>query len=167
MIVAGIDPGLANTGFGVIQRTGNRISALDWGVLRSTGSIPLAERLEKIYSGLSAAMKKHHPDIVAIEEIFTGRNPRVALLVGHARGVAVLSAAREGYEVREFAARTIKQAVVGRGNASKEQVAYMVNRILGLGDSHLAKDASDALAVAVCCLMKSDKSAIHPALGSS
>lgn len=157
MIIAGIDPGLAATGYGVVERVGNRITPLDWGVLRSSGQ-QLSERLEKIYTGLSEVFRRHDPNIVAIEDIFTGRNPRSALLVGHARGVAMLAAALGGYEVREFAARSVKQAVVGRGSASKEQVGYMVDRILGLGGKPLPKDASDALAVAICCLLKDEKS---------
>ena len=153
MIIAGIDPGLAATGFGIIEKTGTRITPREWGVLRSSGK-PLSERLGKIYNGLDEVLRKYSPDIVAVEEVFTGRNPRSALLVGHARGVALLVAALGGYDVREFAAKSVKQSVVGHGGASKEQVGYMVNRILGLGSKRLPKDASDALAVAICCLLR-------------
>lgn len=153
MIIAGIDPGLTATGFGIIEKTGTRITPHEWGVLRSSDK-PLSERLAKIYRGLEQILSKYKPDIVAVEEVFTGRNPRSALLVGHARGVALLGAALGGYDVREFAAKAVKQSVVGHGGASKEQVGYMVNRILGLGNRKLPKDASDALAVAICCLLR-------------
>jgi len=153
MIVAGIDPGLAATGYGAIERVGNKITPLDWGVIRS-GKGSLAERLQSIHTGLVEFFNEHHPDLVGVEEIFTGRNPRSALLLGHARGVIMLAATSGGRMVREYPARSVKQAVVGRGAASKEQVRFMVSRILGLGDTRLAMDASDALAVAICCLMR-------------
>ncbi|MDP8227975.1 MAG: crossover junction endodeoxyribonuclease RuvC [Candidatus Electryoneaceae bacterium] len=150
----GIDPGLTATGYGVVERIGNRLIPIDWGVIRS-GKGVLAERLERIYTGLTAKLSEHHPDIVAIEEIFTGRNPRSALLVGHARGVALLAGALGGCPVQEYAATVVKQAVVGNGRASKQQVAFMVGKLLNLQDQSLPADASDALGIAICCLFRS------------
>jgi len=153
MRVLGIDPGLSVTGFGVVERTGNRIAPLAWGVIRSGGE-PLAERLKKIHEKISSILTEHCPDYVGIEDIFTGRNPRSGLRLGHARGVAILAAAQAGFPVLEYPSATVKQAVVGHGRASKHQVEYMVRKLLTLGDVALPEDASDALAVALCCIMR-------------
>lgn len=153
MRVAGIDPGLAATGYGIIERTGNRITPLKWGVIRSgTGSLP--DRLRFIHSKLAEILSEFKPARVGVEDIFTGRNPRSALLMGHARGVILLAAGDDSRIVEQFAPRTIKQAVVGQGNASKEQVRFMVYSILGISGEKIPIDASDALAVAVCCLLR-------------
>jgi len=151
--VFGIDPGLVATGYGVVEQSGSRVIPLVWGVIRSKG-LPLPERLKTIYDKLNLALGENHPDLVCIEEVFSGRNPRSALLVGHARGAAILAAAAGGYEVREFSARTVKQAVVGRGAASKDQVSFMVSRLLNIYNVRIPRDAADALAVALCGILK-------------
>ena len=154
MRVVGIDPGLSATGYGIVERKGNLITPLDWGVIRSASSLPIAQRLKKIYDQLTAVLKEQTPDMVAVEDIYSGLNPRSGLKLGHARGAAILAAAQDGYEVREYPAATVKQAVVGRGRASKQQVEYMVKKLLNLGDAKIAEDAADALAVALCCLLR-------------
>lgn len=156
MIVVGIDPGLTATGFGVVESTGNRMTPLDWGVIRSDAAT-LAGRLSDIHSKIAEVIGNRKPDIVAVEEIFLSRNARSALLMGHARGVALLAAGESGCAVREYPANSVKQAVVGRGGAAKEQVQYMVVRLLGLTGRKLPADASDALAVAICCIIKEGK----------
>ena len=153
MKIIGIDPGLAATGYGIIQRNGNRITPLGWGVIRSGGE-SLPQRLVKIFDEVSVVFREHRPAVVAVEEIFTGRNPRTALKMGHARGVVLLAAAQGGYPVQEYSTATIKQSVVGHGRASKQQVGYMVVKLLGLSGEELPEDASDALAAALCCLLK-------------
>lgn len=153
MIIAGVDPGLAATGFGVIEQIGNRITPLEWGVIRS-GEGTLAERLQKIHNQLIDIFKKHNPDLIGIEDIFIGQNPRSALMLGHARGVILLAAASRECRVFEYPARLVKQSVVGNGGARKEQVRFMVSRLLATGDKKIAMDASDALAVAICCSMR-------------
>jgi crossover junction endodeoxyribonuclease RuvC len=126
----------------------------------------LAQRLEKIYDGLTEVLSLQKPDVVAIEDIFLGRNPRSALLMGHARGAALLAVARAGYPVREYPTALIKQSVVGRGRASKQQVDFMVTRLLGLAGARLPEDAADALAAALCCIIRRDFPAPNAASGT-
>ncbi len=156
MIIAGIDPGLAATGFGVIEQIGNKITPLEWGVIRS-GDGTLAERLQKIHNKLIDVFEKHNPELIGIEDIFIGQNPRSALMLGHARGVILLAASLRECRVFEYPARSVKQSVVGNGGARKEQVRFMVSRLLATGDKKIAMDASDALAVAICCSMRNGK----------
>jgi len=151
--VVGIDPGLTATGYGVVESIGNRMTPLDWGVIRSNAE-DLSGKLRDIHSRLAEVLLQHQPDIVAVEEIFLARNARSALMMGHARGVAILAAGTGGYAVREYPANSVKQAVAGRGGAAKIQVEYMVVRLLGLTGKKLPADASDALAVAICCILK-------------
>lgn len=153
MTVFGIDPGLTATGYGIVTQTGAKMTPLGWGVIRS-GKESLAERLCEIHLKLKDLIKEFQPDMIAVEEIFLSRNPRSALLLGHARGVALLTAGLSDRPVREYPANSVKQAVAGRGGASKKQVEYMVVRLLNLGEQKFLPDASDALAVAICCLLK-------------
>ncbi len=153
MKVVGIDPGLTATGYGVVESIGNHMTPLEWGVIRSNES-DLAGKLKEIHGKISQVIALHKPDIVAVEAIFLAKNPRSALLMGHARGVAILAAGGAGVMVKEYPANTVKQAVAGRGGAAKVQVEFMVQRLLGLTDKKLAADASDALAVAICCILK-------------
>ncbi|MBT3231347.1 MAG: crossover junction endodeoxyribonuclease RuvC [Calditrichaeota bacterium] len=153
MIIAGVDPGLAATGYGVIEQIGNRITPLEWGVIRS-GEGTLADRLQKIHNRLVDVFENHNPDLIGVEDIFIGQNPRSALMLGHARGVILLAAASRECRVYEYPARSVKQSVVGNGGARKEQVRFMVSRLLGTGEKKIAMDASDALAVAICCSMR-------------
>lgn len=153
MKVVGIDPGLTATGYGIVERIGNRVTPLGWGVIRS-GSGSMAERLDKIYEKIVTVLGEQFPDLVGVEDIFTGCNPRSGLKLGHARGVILLAAARGGFSVKEYPSATVKQAVVGNGRASKQQVSYMVRKLLNLKDEILPEDAADALAVALCCLIR-------------
>ena len=130
MIIFGIDPGTAVTGYGVIRTCNNSVSWIDSGVITTTPKSPLCDRLESIYDGLSLKMQTHLPDRVCIEETFYGKNVHTTLVLGHARGVAMLAARKSGSVVAEYSPREIKKAVTGNGNASKEQVAYMVKMLL-------------------------------------
>ena len=150
MIILGIDPGTAITGYGVITMKGNTFGWLDSGVIQTTATLPLDIRLETIYDGLVDMMRRHTPDRVAIEEAFYGKNVRTTLVLGHARGVAMLAARKSGASVTEYSPREIKKAVTGNGNAAKEQVAYMVKMLVAPPAQHDQTDAYDALAVALC-----------------
>lgn len=157
MKVLGIDPGLTATGIGVIERSGNKITPLQWGVIRS-GKGELADRLQKIYHAVVEITSTHRPDLVGVEDIFTARNPRSALLLGHARGVILIAGSAGGSPVMEYPARSVKLSVAGRGSATKEQVRFMVGKLLSIDSSKIALDASDALAIALCTMMRSTTS---------
>lgn len=154
MTILGIDPGSVITGFGVIEARGRHCRLLDQGVLRPGSRITLADRLKVIYDGLCEVIDRNQPELVAVESTFGGRFPRAALVLGHARGVALLAAANRGLQVCEYAPRDVKLAIVRAGGASKQQVQYMVSAMLNLdrdpGRPPLPEDASDALAVAIC-----------------
>lgn len=148
MIILGIDPGSRITGFGVVKRTGQKVEYVVSGCIR-TGDGSLAERLEKIYSSVTEIIETYQPDQFAIEQVFMGKNVDSALKLGQARGVAIVAAAKLGLPVSEYAARTVKQAVVGKGSATKEQVQHMIQYLLKLPGKP-QEDAADALAIAVC-----------------
>ena len=150
MIIMGIDPGTAVTGYGVISVSGNAVSWVDSGVIVTDTSEPLSRRLLTIYDGLSDKINEHSPGRVAVEEAFYGKNVHTTLVLGHARGVAMLAAAQRGCGVFEYSPREIKKAVTGNGNASKDQVEYMVKTLLRPGGGKMRQDAYDALAVAMC-----------------
>lgn len=154
MIILGIDPGSVITGYGVIEARGRQCRLVDQGVLRPGSRKALADRLKIIYDGLCVVIDRNHPELVAVESTFGGRFPRAALVLGHARGVALLAAANRGLQVWEYAPRDVKLAIVRAGGASKQQVQYMVSAMLNLdrgpGREPLTEDASDALAVAIC-----------------
>ena len=149
MRILGIDPGSRATGFGFIDCDGPRLTAHRWGRLTSKPTLPLAERLLIFFEGLEALVADERPEVAAIESVFYARNARSALILGHARGVAVLAAARAGIPVVEYSPLEIKQAVVGYGRGEKAQVQAMVTMLLRL-DKKPPHDAADALAVAIC-----------------
>lgn len=149
MRVLGIDPGTMITGYGVVEEKGEKLSALDWGVIHMAND-PLPFRLKKIYKGLEEILRKFKPNTVAVESLFYAKNVRSALKLGHARGVTLLSAANHDIEVVEYTPLEVKQAVVGYGRAAKKQVQDMVISLLGLNNSLTSTDASDALALAIC-----------------
>ena len=149
MRVLGIDPGSRTTGYGVVERDGCTIRHVDNGGIRPAESLPLAGRLLGIYSELRALIEEHRPDVAVIENVFFAKNARSSLLLGHARGVAMLAASEAGIPVEEYQPSEIKQAVVGQGQATKHQVQQMVRMILNLPEAAM-EDASDALAVAIC-----------------
>lgn len=148
MILLGLDPGLGTTGWGVIAVDGNRLSHIANGQIRTDAKLPLATRLLALDAGLTDLILEYCPSGAAVEEVFVNTNPQSTLKLGQARGVILLGAARTGMEVGEYAARLVKKAVVGVGNASKEQVHAMVARLLPSAKIGGA-DAADALAVAI------------------
>ena len=151
MIILGIDPGLINTGYGLIQITGsNNLQAIDFGTISPDKKEKLSYRLKTIYDDLSLIIKKYSPNILSIEEVFFGKNVKSALLLGHARGVSMLCASNNNIPVFEYSPRKIKQSITGNGNADKSQVKFMVTRELNLKNLDFPDDASDALATALC-----------------
>ncbi|MCA6064416.1 crossover junction endodeoxyribonuclease RuvC [Thalassolituus marinus] len=148
MIILGIDPGSRLTGFGVIRRVGQKTEYIVSGCIR-TGDGSLPDRLRKIYEGVSEIIETYQPQEFAIEQVFMGKNADSALKLGQARGVAILAASLRDLPVAEYAPRSVKQAVVGKGSADKEQVQHMVQHLLKLPGKPQA-DAADALAIAIC-----------------
>lgn len=148
MVILGIDPGSRITGFGVVKMTGQKVEYVVSGCIR-TGDGVLAERLDKIFCSVNELIETYQPQQFAIEQVFMGKNADSALKLGQARGVAIVAASHLGLPVSEYAARTVKQAVVGKGSASKEQVGQMVQYLLKL-PGQPQEDAADALAIAIC-----------------
>jgi crossover junction endodeoxyribonuclease RuvC len=150
MIVLGIDPGTASTGYGIVHSAGSRLCALDAGVIRTAAGLPLERRLAEIHTSVGELLEAHGPDAMAIEELYFGSNARTAFAVGQARGVVLLAAGQRGVPTRSYTPQQVKGAVCGHGRADKEQVARMVARLLGLPNPPAPDHAADALAVAVC-----------------
>ena len=147
--ILGIDPGSRATGYGVIEKRGNRLFYVTCGVIRLGSKYSFTDRLKIIFDGLCEVIASQKPTVAAVEDVFVAANPRTALKLGHARGVAVLAALHNGLKVHDYTPRMVKQAVVGYGNADKYQVQQMVRVLLQLSAAPSA-DASDALAVAMC-----------------
>ena len=154
MRILGIDPGTVNLGYGVVD-DGQEMRMVDYGVLSLSRYARLEERLRSIYDGLSQIVAKHHPDEVAIEEPFAGRNIRSALAIGRAQAIAILVAANQRLLVYRYSPAQIKQQVTSYGGSDKEQVQEGVRMLLGLQESPQPSDASDALAVAICHIQQS------------
>jgi crossover junction endodeoxyribonuclease RuvC len=150
MIVLGIDPGLANTGYGVVTREHGRLLALDGGVIETGAEIPHERRLADIHAAIESLLDEHEPDAVALEELYFGQNVRTAFAVGHARGVVMLAAGQRGLPCTSYTPQKVKSAVCGNGRAPKDQVARMIQALLALPHAPASDHASDALAVAVC-----------------
>jgi crossover junction endodeoxyribonuclease RuvC len=150
MIVLGIDPGTASTGYGIVDGRGSRMIALQSGVISTRPGIALEHRLVEIHARVGDLIDRHGPSSVAIEELYFGANARTALAVGHARGVVLLAAGQRAVAARSYTPQQVKAAVCGRGNADKGQVARMVARLLGLQAPPASDHAADALAVAIC-----------------
>jgi len=149
MRVLGIDPGSRITGYGIVEKQGNRLVHIDNGALQVGSSVDFSARLDTIYRGLQELIALHRPEAAAIEQIFVSRNVSSALKLGHARGAAMLAAVHGGLEIHEYTAMQVKSAVVGYGRAAKGQVQQMVKALLNLPEI-AQEDASDALAVAIC-----------------
>ena len=130
MKILGLDPGLGTTGWGLIRAEGNRLSHVANGQIKTDASTPLPQRLSKLAEQLESIIAEHQPDAAAVEEVFVNANPQSTLKLGQARGVVIMIGARAGLEVGEYAARLVKKAVVGVGNAEKAQVHAMVSRLL-------------------------------------
>jgi crossover junction endodeoxyribonuclease RuvC len=150
MIVLGIDPGLANTGYGVVRLTDGRLAALDGGVIETPAGLARELRLADIHEQVEQLISTHEPDSMALEELYFGQNVRTAFAVGHARGVVMLAAGRNGLPCSGYTPQQVKGAVCGNGRAGKDQVARMVQTLLGLVEEPRPDHAADALAVAIC-----------------
>lgn len=150
-IILGIDPGIADTGFGVIEKIGsNGLKCLDYGTIKTSAKMELAERLQILNKEIKKIINTYKPDLIAVEQIFFCKNVKTALIVGHARGVILLTAKMHKVETCEFTPLQIKQAVSAYGQASKLQVQKMVKMLLGLKELPKPDDAADALAAAIC-----------------
>ena len=149
-LVMGIDPGLANTGWGVLAQIGSKLECIAYGCVSTPAEMPLHMRLLKINQQITAVIERYHPQAVGIETVWFGQNITAAFATGQARGAALVACAEGGLELGEFSPRQIKLAVVGTGTAEKEQVQYMVGRLLGLQVKPEPDHASDALAAAIC-----------------
>lgn len=150
IVVMGIDPGVANTGFGVVRVAGGRMSAIDGGVIEAPADESPGERLARIHGSLTELIGWHEPVAVAIEDLYFGKNVRSAMGVGQARGVAMLAAAQRQVPCFDYNPQAVKMAVCGSGAADKQQVQHMVGTLLGLPQAPSSDHASDALAVAIC-----------------
>jgi crossover junction endodeoxyribonuclease RuvC len=150
MIVLGIDPGLANTGYGVVARRDGRLAALDGGVIATPPGAPLVRRLAALHDAIRALLDAHRPDAVALEALYFGRNAQSAFAVGQARGVVLLAAGQAGVGCADYTPQEVKGAVCGSGRAGKEQVGRMVQALLALPRAPTPDHAADALAVAIC-----------------
>ncbi|EGD49065.1 crossover junction endodeoxyribonuclease RuvC [Ruminiclostridium papyrosolvens DSM 2782] len=150
MIIMGIDPGFAITGYGVVKYEGNKFSVLDYSAITTGASMKFSDRLLVLYNELEKLIDKYKPDAISIEELFFNKNIKTALTVGHGRGVAVLAAAKSGIDIFEYTPLQVKQSVVGYGRAEKAQIQQMVKAILNLPAIPKPDDVADALAVAIC-----------------
>jgi crossover junction endodeoxyribonuclease RuvC len=153
MLVIGIDPGTATTGYGLVQESEDgSLSAVDFGVIVTPAEMPMPERLLALYRRIKEIILLHHPQSGAVEKLFFQRNVRTALSVGQGRGVVLVALAEAGVPVMEYTPLEVKQAIAGYGGADKNQVQQMVRALLGLAEVPQPDDAADALAVAICHL---------------
>ena len=150
MIILGIDPVTATTGFGIIRVVVNSIKPVDYGIISTPAGVPMEQRLMMIYEQMNQIIEKWQPEQVAIEELFFNKNITTGITVGQARGVLLLSCAQKGLAVHEYTPLEVKQALVGNGRAEKKQVQFMVKTFLGLREVPKPDDAADALAIAIC-----------------
>lgn len=154
MVVLGIDPGTAVTGYGVIRAEHIGAATLvECGVIRTRARDPLPARLAEIYAGVAELLRTHRPDALAVEDIFYAHNVRTTVVLGHARGVILLAGQQAGVEIFEFPPAEIKKAVVGHGGATKTQVQFMLTRLLRLRSVPQPSDAADGVAAALTCIM--------------
>ena len=149
-IILGIDPGLANTGWGVVAKRGSRYRCLAYGCLSTPADQDIATRLKNLHDGIVRVVERYHPTELGIEQIYFGANSKSAFATGQARGAVLVACAAGGLEVGEYTPMQIKQSVVGTGSAEKEQVQYMVRAILELDHQPRPDHAADALAAAIC-----------------
>ncbi len=150
MVILGIDPGFAITGYGIVRYEGNKFSVIDYGVITTKASEPFANRLLTLSNRLEELILNFKPSAVAVEELFFNKNIKTALSAAHGRGIALLTAAKCGIEIFEYTPLQVKQAVAGYGRAEKMQIQQMVKAILNLSGIPKPDDAADALAVAIC-----------------
>ncbi len=150
--VLGIDPGITNTGYGLVVETGNLLSAGTHGAIKTSAKADMSDRLAVLYSESKKVVIELEPDVVVIEQLFFNTNQKTAIAVGQARGVILLACNHAGAQWTEYTPLQVKQAVVGNGNASKEQVQYMVTALLRMAEAPASLHACDALAMAICHL---------------
>ena len=150
MLVLGIDPGTAITGYGLVKGEDDDLTLVVYGTITTSSDWPQPERLQRIYQELTAVIEDRQPTAVAVEELFFSKNVRTALSVGQARGVVLLAAANAGLPIHEYTPLQVKQAIVGYGRATKDQVQQMVRMLLALDSVPQPDDAADAIAVAIC-----------------
>ena len=148
-IIFGIDPGIADTGYGFIRVQGGNLECLDYGSIKTPAGQPLPERLQSLYQELRLLLEKYRPQVAAVEQLFFNKNVRTALIVGQARGVALLAVSQQGIPLLDFTPAQVKRAVSAYGQASKLQIQKMVKLILKLEEIPKPDDAADALAVAI------------------
>lgn len=154
MRIIGVDPGTLFTGYGIVDFENNELNYVASGIIKIPSSKEFAPRLQKIYDDLNQIIKNYKPDEFSLETSFYGKNVQSALKIGYARGVSLLVAIHNNLEIKEYSPREIKKAVVGNGAASKEQVQYMIKKLLNYRKTKIKFDESDALAVAVCHAFK-------------
>lgn len=150
MVILGVDPGTATTGYGFIKKEGSKLTLIDYGTIDTSPKDTPAKRLEILYNELTELIKKYKPVEAAVEELFFSANTKTAIAVGHARGVILLAIEKSGITPNEYTPLQVKQAVVGYGRAEKKQVQTMVKTILKMDHYPSQDDAADALAVAIC-----------------
>ncbi len=150
LLVLGIDPGTAITGYGIVRYDGGELQPVTYGTITTPANSPLPQRLQQLYQGLQDLIRTHHPNQAAVEELFFARNARTALSVGHARGVVLLALAEAELSVHSYTPLQVKQAITGYGRATKEQIQQMVRLLLALESTPQPDDVADALAVAIC-----------------
>jgi crossover junction endodeoxyribonuclease RuvC len=149
LIILGVDPGTAATGYGIVERTGAHLRAVDYGTFETPSTWELPQRLLAIHEAMAELITTHRPELVAVERLFFNRNAQSAFAVGQARGAVLLAAAQRGIAVHEYGPHEVKMAVTGYGRADKGQVQRMVQVVLGMA-AMPRPDAADALAVAIC-----------------
>ena len=150
MIIIGIDPGIRRTGYGIIKSSNNNPELVDYGIVSSDSDEPVAKRIYSIFSDIQMLIEKFQPSVLSIEDIFFGKNVKSMLLLGQARGAALIAAASKNLIIYEYSPKKIKQSLTGNGNSEKHQVQFMVQNILKLSSPPNPHDASDALAAALC-----------------
>ena len=158
-IILGIDPGLANTGWGVISQDGSRLACLAYGCVSTPSDMPLEQRLAKIHEQIGAVAERYRPTCVGIETVWFGQNITAAFATGQARGAALVACADAALSVGEYTPKNIKGTVVGTGDADKRQVQYMMKQLLGLESEPKPDHAADALAAAMCYLLNNGPTA--------
>lgn len=150
MLVIGIDPGTATTGYGLVRQEKDNLHVVEFGVITTSSTDPMPSRLQQLHTQLKQILMLHQPDGAAVEQLFFQTNVKTAISVGQARGVTMLALAEAGLDVGEYAPNDVKQAVVGYGGADKRQIQEMVRMMLGMEEVPRPDDAADALAVAIC-----------------
>ena len=150
MKIIGIDPGLVQTGYGIINVSNNQLSLIDYGIIKPPLKDPLSNRLHTIFHDVCEIISNYNPQVIAIEEVFYGKNIKSAMRLGQARGASMVAAASKEIPIYEYSARKVKQSVTGNGNAHKTQVQFMVKAKLKMNHNPEPIDASDALAIALC-----------------